>query len=89
MFIVKVRDRLTARTYALAPANTIVMLHCDDNKWKTCVVTYKTYDLALAFVNRQIAQTTSDRFEILRDHRIFEQEGRKQRLVFEHIAEEG
>lgn len=87
MFIVKIRDHVTARTRALAPEHTLVLLRYDDNKWRTCVFAYKTYELALDFVNKQIAQAGSDRFGLLRDHRIFEQEGRKQKLVYEHLAE--
>ena len=87
MFTVKIRDHITARTRALAPARTLALLQHDDNKWRSCVFAYKTYELALAFVNKQIAQAGSDRFGILRDHRIFEQEGRKQKLVYEHLAE--
>ena len=87
MFIIKVRDHLTTRAFARAPEHVLVLLRHSDNKWRTCTFAYKTYELALDFVNKQIAQADSDRFGILRDHRIFEQEGRKQRLVFEHLAE--
>ena len=87
MFIIKVRDHLTARTRAVAPARTLALLQSEAGSWKSCLFSYKTYELALAFVNKQIAQAESDRFGILRDHRIFEQEGRKQKLVFEHLAE--
>ena len=87
MFTVKVRDHITARTRALAPARTLALLQSEADHWKSCLFSYKTYELALAFVEKQIAQAENDRFGILRDHRIFEQEGRKLKLVYEHLAE--
>ena len=89
MFIVKVRDHVTARTRALVSERTLALMQYDDNKWRNCVFAYKTYELAQAFVQKQIAEAQTDRYGLLRDHRIFEQEGRKQKLVFEHLAKEG
>lgn len=80
MYIVKVRDHATPATLTLMPERTYRLFLQNENKWKTCLLRYASYNEALAFVEKQAA--TKDRFAIRRDYRIFEQEGRQLKLRY-------
>ena len=89
MFIIKVRDHLTARTRETCSENGFRILRADAEKWKACLLRYKTLEEALHFVTKQSpCSNGKNRFALVRDYRIFEQDGRKLKLVFEKIGEE-
>lgn len=89
MFIIKVRDHITARTRRLCSKSEYHFLCANVEKWKTCIIRYKSLENALHFVNKQSALSgDKHRFALVRDYRIFEQNGRKLKLMFEKIGEE-
>ena len=81
MYIVKVRDRITEEEAELIPEPMRSLLLRENNKWKTCILAYKSEELARDFVNRQRRQ--AKRFSVARDYRVFEKNGRKLTLVWE------
>ena len=89
MFIIKIRDHLTARTRETCSENGYRLLSADSEKWKACIIRYKSLEEALHFVDKQSSRSNGkNRFALVRDYRIFEQNGRKLNLVFEKIGEE-
>jgi hypothetical protein len=83
MYIIKVRDHEIATTRATLPAHAYSLFVADCGKWKSCVVAYKSLDLALAFIEKQ-AQLPK-RFDFARDYRVFKKDGRKLVLEYEYI----
>lgn len=89
MFIIKVKDHVTARTRETCSENRYRLLCADSEKWKACIIRYKSLEDALRFVYKQSALSNGgNRFALVRDYRIFEQDGRKLKLVFEKIGKE-
>ena len=88
MFVIKVRDHITEGTRALCSEGGYRLLMKDNNKWCSFVIKYASYEKALAAVEKQLAQSNgNNRFALKRDHRIFEEDGRKLKLLFEHYAD--
>lgn len=89
MFIVKVRDHVTPRTYEVCPTKRLALFLSVDNQWKSCVIRYGTLELAKHYIElSESSSKAKDNFGIVRDYRIFELVGRKQNLVFEKLAEQ-
>lgn len=89
MFIVKVRDHATATTHATMPDRIYRLIDWDT--WKPCLMRYSTYEQAKALVDRQLEQLRArpTRYGETRDFRIYEQEGRQLKVVYEYLAEQG
>ena len=84
MFIIKVRDTLTARTRELVSESTYAILAAETGKWQTCVIRYRSLDEALHFVEKQSTRPNrGHRFGLVREYRVFEQNGRKLNLICE------
>ena len=87
-YIVKVRDWLTPRASAVCSARAFALLRADEGKWQTCVLRYKSLEDARRYVrsalNRKVTRPMDEAF--VRDFRIFVQDGRKQSLVEETLA---
>lgn len=86
MYIIKMRDHYKAENADLIPLNIRRVIDHERNRWQgRSIFKYATYEEALHVMKTQMSHPK--RIPVQRDYRIYEQDGRKLRLISEHLAE--